>query len=80
MSVNIVDPHFVSLREWADFMVPNLEQFGNLGRLDDETQWKVWASELLNLSSISGNIPNPYQFDDWRTWAARCVQNLAEIP
>ncbi len=81
MSVDTVNPAYMTVRDWADAMVQNLEQFGNLGRLDDEAQWKNWGAQLLNLPGISGSIiPDPYQFDDWRTWAARCVQNLSEMP
>lgn len=81
MSVEIVNPAYLTVKEWTDFMVPALEQFGNLGRLDDEKQWREWGAALLNLPALSGSvIPDPYQFDDWRTWATRCVQNLSEMP
>lgn len=81
MSVHVISPDFVSATEWADFMVPNLEQYGNLGRLDDEKEWRTWGLQLLNLPALSGSIiPNPYDFDDWRAWARRCVENLAGVP
>lgn len=80
MTVSTVNPAFLSVKEWTDFMVPGLEQFGNLGRLERDEDWQEWGAQLLNLPTLSGSIiPNPYEFDDWRTWAARCVQNLSEI-
>lgn len=81
MSINTIDPSYMSVREWTDFMVPNLEQYGNLGRLSRDDEWRAWGAQLLNLPGISGSIvPDPYQFDDWRTWAQRCVQNLSVVP
>lgn len=81
MSVNIIDPSFLTVRQWMDFMVLNVEQFGNLGRLDDDAKWQAWGAQLLNLPALSGSIvPDPYQFTDWRTWAARLCQTLSEMP
>lgn len=81
MSVLIISPAFMTAQQWADSMVPNLEQFGNIGRLEDEKKWRDWATQLLNLPKLAGSIiPDPYQFDDWRAWARRCVENLAEVP
>ena len=81
MSVNTIDPAFMTVRQWTDFMVPSLEQFGNLGRLTRDDEWRAWGVSLLNLPALSGSIvPNPYQFDDWRAWARRLVDNLSEMP
>lgn len=81
MSVFTVNPMFMTPREWTDAMMTNLEQFGNIGRLDDEKKWQEWATQLLNLPKLAGSIvPDPYQFDDWRAWARRCIENLAEVP
>ena len=81
MSVRTIDPAYLTVQQWTDFMVPSLEQFGNLGRLDRDDEWRAWGVSLLNMSQLSGSIvPNPYQFDDWRVWARRLVENLSEIP
>lgn len=81
MSVHTINPQFLTVREWTDFMVPNLEQYGNLGRLDRDEEWREWGVALLNLRALSGSIiPDPYQFDDWRSWAQRCVENLSVVP
>jgi hypothetical protein len=66
----------MSLHEWCDFMVPVLEQFGNLGRLDGEN-WQEWALQLLNLPRLSGTVvPDPFQFAEWSDWAERLNKNL----
>lgn len=81
MSIRVIIPSHLTLREWVDFMTPNLEQYGNLARLDDEKEWRAWAATLLNLPAFSGSIvPNPYHFDDWQTWVQRLNENLAEVP
>lgn len=80
MSVITIDPAFMTAPQWADAMILNLEQYGNIGRLDDEKKWREWASQLLNLPKLAGNVvPDPYQFDDWRTWAIRCVENIGQL-
>ena len=81
MSVEVISPQFMSVREWTDFMTPNLDQFGNLGRLMRDEGWREWGAQLLNMPALSGSIvPDPYLFDDWRAWALRLCENLAEVP
>lgn len=81
MGVSTISPSYMTFRQWADFMVPNLERFGNLGRLAREEEWREWGAALLNLPALSGSIvPDPYQFDDWRKWVQRLNENLAEAP
>ena len=81
MSVRTISPGYMQLRDWADYMCQNLEHYGNLARLDREEEWQDWGATLLNIPALSGSIiPDPYQFDDWRTWAQRCNENLAVLP
>ncbi len=80
MSVLVINPAYLTVREWTDYMTPNLEQFGNLGRLERDDKWREWGAQLLSMRGLSGSIvPNPYEFGDWREWAERCVQNLSEL-
>ena len=80
MSVHTIDPYGLSAAAWADAMVLELDALGNLGRLDDETQWQEWGAQLLNLPGISGSIvPNPYEFGTWREWAERLNDGLAAV-
>lgn len=68
----IVDPRGMDLRLWADSIVFDLEEFGPLGRLENESEWQDWAAGIIGVNGISQqNPPSPYQFDDWREWSAR---------
>lgn len=80
MSVQIIDPVGMRAVEWADAVTINLEQFGNLPRLDSEDGWRDWALQLMTLGSLSGTtVPDPYMFLDWRPWAESFNKNLAGI-
>lgn len=80
MSIQPIDPSYMTVKQWADFMVPVLEPFGNLGRLDRDEHWRDWAAQLLTLPKLSGSIvPDPYQFEDWRTWAVRACAGLSQV-
>ena len=71
-----IDPRFMTIVEWADRMVPIVNQKGgDVGRLDHPGQWKDWAtSVILNNQKWQATVPNPNQFDDWRDWAERFLQ------
>lgn len=80
MSIEIIDPAYLTVRQWTDFMTPNLEQYGNIGRLQNDDGWREWGAQLLNVPKLSGSIvPNPYLYDDWRVWARRCVEGLMGV-
>lgn len=67
----------MELRDWADQMMLDLDVYGALGRLDDETQWQNWAMQFLNNTTLGRNLPMPYDFHDWRDWAERFAQALS---
>lgn len=73
----ITRPSFMELHDWADQMMLDLDVYGALGRLDDETQWQNWAMQFLNNTTLGRNLPMPYDFDDWRDWAERFAQALS---
>lgn len=80
MSVWTIDPFGMTAIQWADAMALNIEQFGNLGRLENEEQWRAWAEQLLNLPGISGSIvPDPYAFESWQVWAAELNTGLSTV-
>ena len=80
MSIHAIDPGGHTAVSWADAMVIELEQFGNLGRLDDPEQWREWAVQLFLLPSISGSIvPDPYNFATWDEWAKCLNGGLAAV-
>ena len=68
-----VDPRLVdNVVQWADYMYPTIEQYGVAVQLNDERDWKNWASGLSTIASLASlGVPDAYQFDDWREWAMR---------
>ena len=71
----ITQPVIIGLRDWADQVVLDLDRYGPLARLDDEKDWQQWGIQFCVISGLSQkNVPNPFQFTDWRTWAERFVQ------
>lgn len=73
-----VDPRGIdSFIDWADFMYPDLEQYGTVVKMMPGGNWQDWAAGLLAVNKIAeSNAPNPYQFDDWKLWAMRFIQTL----
>lgn len=71
-----VDPRFLEVIEWTDYMNPILSQKGSdIGRLQSPDQWQEWArSVILSNNQYQATAPNPYQFYDWRDWAERFLQ------
>jgi hypothetical protein len=74
MSVRITLPTGMGLRDWADQIALDLDNYGALGRLDDVDNWQNWAMQFLNNTTLGRNFPLPYDFDDWREWAERFCQ------
>ena len=71
----ITQPVIIGLRDWADCVVLDLSNYGALSRLDDEDKWQEWALQFCVISGLSQkNVPDPFAFTDWRTWAQRFVQ------
>lgn len=73
-----VDPRGIdSFIEWSDYMVPDLEEYGAIGRVFREEDWQDWGAGLLSLSGIATlGIPSPYEFSDWKDWAFRFIDLL----
>ena len=68
-SLYVIDPIGMSMRDWCDSMVIQLEPHSHSARLDDGNwqQWAAWFTTAPNLSQ--NHAPSPYAFDDWREWA-----------
>ena len=71
-----VDPRYIpTFRDWADYSYPDLERYGAIVKVDDDSNWQNWAAGLLSLNGIAAvGAPDPYQFSDWREWAMRFNQ------
>lgn len=74
MSIRVTLPTNMRLQDWADQIALDLDPYGAFGRLDDENKWQDWSMQFLNNTSLKYNLPNPYQFSDWRGWAERFCQ------
>ena len=68
-----IDPRIVkTFVEWADYMYPDLSEFGVVARAFSEDDWQSWAAGVLSLNGIAQvGAPDPYQFKDWKDWAIR---------
>jgi hypothetical protein len=73
----LTDPRYHSLKDWADFTVFDLEDYGPIPQLVSEKEWQNWGAGLIGINGISQqNPPSPYQYDDWQEWAYRFYQVL----
>jgi hypothetical protein len=72
----ITQPTGLTLRDWADQVVLDLDGFGAFGRLGDENAWQDWAVQFLNNGTLNRSLPDPYKFANWRDWAERLVGAL----
>lgn len=71
----ITQPVIIGLRDWADQVVLDLDTYGPLARLENENDWQQWGLQFCVISGLSQkNVPNPFAFQDWRSWAERFVQ------
>lgn len=69
MSVQLTLPTWLSVTDWADQVVMDLDGYGTFSKLKDPDKWQDWGAELLNNVALPGNLPDPYDFDDWKDWA-----------
>ena len=75
--IGIDTPGIDRFIDWADYMYPDLQQFGTVAQMMPGANWQDWAAGLLALNRIAEiGAPNPYQFDDWKVWATRFIQLL----
>jgi len=70
-------PAGMELMDWSSQVVIDLDAFGSFGRLQDPDQWQDWGMQFLNNTTIAGNLPNPYGFNNWKEWAERLVGALS---
>lgn len=67
-----INPAGLTIKEWCDFMVSELDAFGQAPILDDEADWRTWGQQVLLLPGLAAfNPPNPRDFDDFFEWASR---------
>jgi len=77
MTTNLPLPGTLTLSDWADQAVFNLDSYGSFPKLVSDDLWQEWAvCFLLNTGLSNKGLPNPYGFDDWRLWAQRFCEVL----
>ena len=68
----ILNPYYMDVIEWSDKLAlfPEVSN-GTTQKLEDPEKWQDWATNLIgDPDDIGWDTPNPYDFDDWREWAA----------
>lgn len=75
--LSITRPVGLTLRDWADQVVLDLDSYGAFGRLTRDEAWQDWGVQFTNNTTLGRNLPNPYQFTHWRDWAERMAQLLS---
>lgn len=72
----MVDPRGMTLRDWTDSVILTVTDGYAFGRLDGDN-WQAWATGFVRAPGYSQrNVPDPYQFNDWREWAMRAYPML----
>lgn len=67
--MTITRPQNISLIDWTDQVALDYPQIGVIPKVHSESEWQEWAARLLQIPLISRfNPPDPYRYDDWRTW------------
>ena len=77
MSFNITLPTNMRLTDWADQITFDLDNQTSLSKLLDENEWQTWGVQFVTATGISTyNVPNPYQFSEWKPWAEALCKAL----
>lgn len=69
----ITRPHGLTVSDWADQVVLDLDRYGAFSKIVDG-DWQNWGVQFLNNGTLGRAMPNPYGFDNWIDWAERfCI-------
>jgi len=73
----MIDPHGMTLLDWADSVILSVGDAWSFGSLEDEARWQDWAASFVRAANFSEQaVPSPYAFNDWREWAMRVYPML----
>lgn len=64
----IQDPRTMTFMDWALRVYDDLQN-PLVVQPVSEPQWREWALNMV--LALGYNLPNPYEYDDWRSWAGR---------
>ncbi len=76
MSV-VYDPRYQTWDSWASLMC---EAYATqqLAIPDGEENWKGWAAGFKGIDLFANDaVPDPYEFDDWRSWVLAVVNQVS---
>ena len=73
----MIDPRGLTLLQWADAVILSVGDAWSFDKLPSEDQWHDWAVGFVRASPFTQrNVPDPYEFSDWRDWAMRAYPFL----
>jgi hypothetical protein len=73
----MIDPHGMTLLQWADAVILSNGDAWSFGRLVDENDWQRWAAGFVRAQPFAQRSPpNPFEFTDWQEWAMRAYPML----
>ncbi len=71
----IVDPRGISFADWSASLVTDLPTIPYVQYTGGS--WQDWAAQYSNTPALGQfNIPNPYNYQDWKMWAFEFIRNL----
>lgn len=68
----IVDPSFMSPRDWADIVGSEIERSKRaiIGRMERVEDWQTWARLIVDVPAIAAdNPPRPEDYEEFIDWA-----------
>lgn len=70
----MIDPQGLSIQQWSDAVISDINTSWPLGVLQSEDAWQEWATGLVRAPELAQRVlPDPYGFSDWRAWAERAA-------
>lgn len=77
MRISTIDPRGMGVVEWIERMNPELDSFGDIPIIYEESEWKDWAYVVCSNPQIARcQPPDARFFDDWQDWACRFIQTI----
>lgn len=68
----MIDPRYLSAREWCDATALQLSSYGLIPTLGEESEWPLWAEIVIQIPAIASyDPPGPRGFSNWVDWAER---------
>jgi hypothetical protein len=71
----IVDPRGMDVITWTSMVTPLIDPFGTVGTLMKAEDWQDWGANVMKVLKLDpADLPNPFEYQDWRAWADRFCQ------